>query len=185
MNKTKVRRFLMDFLIITLGGTLYALGFDLFLRPNQISGGGLTGLALIFSELTGFKAIGTFVLLCNIPLYLIGWKRLGRHFFFWSLWGMALPSLMIDVFSFLPGIETEPILAGLYGGAIIGAGLGLVLLRGASTGGTDMLARLVKQKLRRAPMGKILFIFDGTVVVFHDVNKTLYSAVALFVSFTG
>ena len=180
------RRILLDFLGITLGGIVYALGFDLFLRPNLINCGGLSGLALIVSELTGFQAVGVIVLLCNVPLYLLGWKCLGRHFFLWSLWGMLVPSVMIDVLAFLPGVRTEPILAGLYGGVLTGAGLGLVFLRGASTGGTDLLARLVKRKLRRAPVGKILFAFDCLVVtltgvVFHNVDKTLYSAVTLFV----
>ena len=189
MKQASMRKTLTDVALIVLGGALYALGFDLFFRPNQITGGGLSGLALLVSELTGFQALGTFVLVCNIPLFLVGWKRLGRRFFLGSLLGMVTSSVLIDVFALLPGVKTEPLLAGLYGGALIGLGLGLVFLRGASTGGTDILARLVKQRLRRAPIGKIMLAFDCTIValtgvVFDDINKALYSAVALFVMST-
>ena len=186
MKKIDVRKLCLDVLLITVGAVLYALGFDLFLRPGGINGGGLSGLALIVSEVTGFQAIGTFVLLCNIPLFLVGWKRLGRGFFLGSLLGMLVSSVLIDVFAMLPPIDTEPLLAGLYGGSMIGFGLGLVFLRGASTGGTDILARLVRQKTRRVPIGKIMLAFDCTIVilnglVFRDINKTLYSAVALVI----
>ena len=186
MKKTNVRKLCMDILLITVGAALYALGFDLFLRPSEITGGGLSGLALIVSELTGFHAIGTLVLLCNIPLFLVGWKRLGRGFFLGSLLGMVVSSVLIDAFAMLPAIETEPLLAGLYGGCLIGLGLGLVFLRGASTGGTDILARLARQKTRRIPIGKLMLVFDCAIVilnglVFHDINKTLYSAVALVI----
>ncbi len=186
MKKTAMRSIAADVLLITLGGALYALGFDLFLRPNDINGGGLSGLALIVSELTGLKAIGAFVLACNVPLFVLGWRHVGREFFLRSLLGMLTSSLLIDGFALLPGIYADPLLAGLYGGALVGVGLGLVFRRGASTGGTDIVARLVKRKLRRAPIGKILLMFDCFVViltgvVFRDVNKALYSAVALFV----
>ena len=187
MKNTSPRKLLIDLVIIALGGALYALGFDLFLRPNSINGGGLSGLALIVSELTGLQAIGAFVFFCNIPLFLFGWKHLGRYFFLSSLWGMLISSTLIDVFTMLPGVKTEPLLAGLYGGVLIGGGLGLVFLRGASTGGTDIAARLVKRKLRHAPIGQIMLVFDCCIValnglVFQDVNKALYSAVALFVT---
>ncbi len=187
MEKPAWRTVTMDIVLIVLGAALYALGFDLFLRPNDITGGGISGLGLIFAEVTGFSSVGLFVIVCNIPLFCFGWKRIGRRFILGSLLGMLVSSVLLDVFMLLPGVETEPLLAGLYGGVLIGVGLGLVFLRGASTGGVDIVARLVKQKLRQAPIGKIMFAFDGIVVlltglVFHDINKALYSALALYVS---
>lgn len=186
-EKRALRTVLADLALIALGSACYALGFDLFLRPCGINGGGLSGLGLVFAELTGFDAIGTFVLLLNIPLFLVGWRRLGRRFFLGSLVGMVVSSVLIDVFAALPPVQAEPLLAGLCGGAMVGAGLGVVFLRDASTGGTDIAARLAKRRLRHVPIGKVMLAFDCAVValtgaVSHDVNKALYSAVALYVS---
>lgn len=186
MSRHNVREILLDIVWISLGSALFALGFDLFLRPNEINGGGLSGLALLFSEVTGFQALGTFVLVCNIPLFFLGWKHIGRRFFWGSLLGMLVSSILIDVFVLLPGVQTEPLLAGLYGGVLVGAGLGVVFVRGASTGGMDIVGRLIKRKMRHAPIGRIMFGVDILIViltglVYRDVNKSLYSALTLFV----
>lgn len=187
MKKSDLRDLMHDAFLIILGSALFALGFDLFLRPNQLNGGGLSGLVLIFSELTGFKAVGVAIVVCNVPLFLLGWKHIGHRFFLGSLLGMLTSSILIDVFAKLPGVNTEPLLAGIYGGVLIGAGLGLVFLRGASTGGMDIVARLIKRRMRHAPIGKIMFASDIIVVtltgiVFRDINKALYSALALYVT---
>ena len=186
MNAANTKKRVLDVLLIAAGSALYALGFDIFLRPYDITGGGLSGLAMIVAELTGFNAVGTMSLIANIPLFLIGWKRLGRFFFLGSLLGMVVVSVGIDVMVFLPAVQTEPLLAGVFGGVITGFGLGLVFLRGASTGGIDILARLVRQRSRRFPIGKIMLAIDCVIVilngiVFEDVNKALYSAVALYI----
>ncbi len=180
-------RFAADLLMILAGAAIYALGFDLFLEPNGINGGGISGIGQLVAHLTPFKAIGTFVIICNIPLFCLAWRRLGRRFVLGSLIGMLASSVFIDLFSALPGVRVEPLMAGLCGGLASGCGLGLVFLRGASTGGADIIVRLVRQRLRSAPMGKIMLAFDGTVavltgLVFQDVNRVLYSAVALYVS---
>jgi len=173
--------------MILAGAAIYALGFDLFLRPNGINGGGISGVGLIVAHVTPLKAVGLFVVACNVPLFLLGWKRLGRRFFIGSLVGMLSSSLFLDLFAALPGVTVEPLLAGVCGGLLTGTGLGLVFLRGASTGGVDIIARLVRQKLRTAPIGKIILVCDGLIalltgLVYRDVNRTLYSAVALFAS---
>ncbi len=182
----RTRRALVDGAWIVLGAALFALGFDLFLRPAEISGGGLSGIALIVSRLTGLQALGAFLLACNVPLFLLGWRRLGRRFVLGSLLGMAVSSVLLDVFALLPGLAVEPLLAALYGGGLVGLGLGLVFARGASTGGTDIVARLIRRRAPHLPMGRVLLAMDCAVVllngvVFRDVDKTLYSAVALAV----
>ncbi len=187
METRTARKYLADAALILLGSAVYALGFDLFLQPSHINGGGLSGLGQVFAALTGFDAIGAFVLVVNIPLFLLGWRKLGRRFFLGSLLGMVASSVFIDVFAALPGVEAEPLLAGLCGGAMVGVGLGVVFLRNASTGGTDIAARLVKRRMRQIPIGRLMLAFDCAVValtgaVFHDLNRALYSAVALVVS---
>lgn len=183
----KPARAVLDLLLIIGGAAIYAVGFDLFLRPNGINGGGISGVGQLVAHLTPMKAIGVFVAVCNIPLFIAGWKRLGRRFLLGSLVGMLASSLFLDLFALLPGFQVEPLLAGVCGGLAIGLGLGLVFLRGASTGGVDIIARLVRQKVRSAPIGRIMLAVDGLIalltgLVYQDINRVLYTAVALYVS---
>ena len=174
-------------LVLTaIGSGVFALGFALFLIPNEINTGGITGLAMILRELLGFGSVGILTLLMNIPLFLIGGVKIGRRFFAGSLVGMVVSSVLMDVFSVLSFQTPDPLLGGLYGGVICGTGLGLVFLAGASTGGSDIVVRLVKKKYRNLPIGRISIMFDAMVVlltgiVFRDISKALYSGVVVFV----
>lgn len=174
-------------LLTAVGSTLFALGFAWFLIPNDINTGGISGLAMILRELTGLGSVGTLSILMNIPLFLIGGMKIGKRFFVGSFIGMIVSSAMIDVFSLVPFSTPEPLIGGLYGGVLCGAGLGLVFLSGASTGGSDILVRLMKKKYRNLPIGAISMMFDAMVVlltglVFRDISKALYSGVVVFVS---
>ena len=174
-------------LVLTaIGSAVFALGFALFLIPNEINTGGISGLAMILRELLGFGSVGVLTLLMNIPLFLIGGLKIGRRFFAGSLVGMVVSSVLMDVFSVLSFQTPDPLLGGLYGGVICGTGLGLVFLAGASTGGSDIVVRLVKKKYRNLPIGRISIMFDAMVVlltgvVFRDISKALYSGVVVFV----
>ncbi len=169
-----------------IGSALFALGFAIFLIPNDINTGGISGLAMILRELLGFGSIGTLTLLMNIPLFLIGGLKIGKRFFAGSLIGMVLSSVLMDLFALIPFATPEPLIGGLYGGVLCGAGLGLVFMAGASTGGSDILVRLLKKKYRNLPIGSISMMFDAMVVlltglVFRDISKALYSGVVVFV----
>ena len=169
-----------------IGIALFALGFAMFLIPNDINTGGISGLAMILRELLGFGSIGTLTLLMNIPLFLIGGLKIGKRFFAGSLIGMVVSSVLIDLFALIPFATPEPLIGGLYGGVLCGAGLGLVFMAGASTGGSDILVRLLKKKYRNLPIGSISIMFDAMVVlltglVFRDISKALYSGVVVFV----
>lgn len=169
-----------------IGSALFALGFAIFLIPNDINTGGISGLAMILRELLGFGSIGTLTLLMNIPLFLIGGLKIGKRFFAGSLIGMVVSSVLIDLFALIPFATPEPLIGGLYGGVLCGAGLGLVFMAGASTGGSDILVRLLKKKYRNLPIGSISIMFDAMVVlltglVFRDISKALYSGVVVFV----
>ena len=174
-------------LVLTaIGSAIFALGFALFLIPNEINTGGISGLAMILRELLGFGSVGILTILMNIPLFLIGGLKIGRRFFAGSLVGMVVSSVLMDVFSVLSFQTPDPLLGGLYGGVICGTGLGLVFLAGASTGGSDIVVRLVKKKYRNLPIGRISIMFDAMVVlltgvVFRDISKALYSGVVVFV----
>lgn len=175
------------FLKIVVGCALFALGFDLFLDPHNINDGGLAGLGMIFIRLTHWGSVGWFTFVLNIPLFLVGGKRIGKKFFFGSLLGAVSLSVLLELFELLPPVETEPLLGALYGGVLCGIGLGLVFLAGASTGGVDILVRLMKLHWKEMPVGKIFMIFDGVIVlltgiVFQDLSRSLYCGIVIYIS---
>ena len=186
-QRSPLLQLLRDYALITLGCEIFALGFDLFMEPHSINVGGVSGLAMLIVEITGIGTVGLFTALLNVPLFLAGFKVLGRRFFFGSLFGMLASSLFLDLFSFVSAPETETLLGALFGGAMSGVGIGLVFMGHASTGGTDVIARLLKRKFRELKMGRLMLMVDLVVVtltgiVFKDLSKALYSVVILFIS---
>lgn len=169
------------------GSAVFALGFALFLEPNQMNAGGISGLAQITVELTGMGTVGGLSILINLPLFILGGLKIGKRFFAGSMLGMVLSSLLIDAFAVIRIPTPEPLIAVLYGGVICGLGLGLVFVNGTSTGGSDILVRLLKLRYRNVPIGQISIAFDAVVViltglVFRDVSKALYTGVTVYLS---
>ena len=169
-----------------LGSFIFALGFDLFLSPNDLNPGGISGLAVIIVELLGIGSVGTLSILINLPLFALGGIKIGKRFFVGSLMGMVTSSVLIDLMANIPVPQNEPLLGALYGGVVCGAGLGMVFMAGTSTGGSDILVRLLKLRYRNVPIGQISMSFDLVVVVltglvFHDVTKALYTGVTVYI----
>ena len=148
-------KFVLDYLKITLGCAIFGLGFNLFLEPNDLNAGGITGLSMVLVELLGLGTIGIISAVINLPLFAIGGMKIGKKFFIDSLIGMTLLSIFVDAFSFLPKPETEMLLGALYGGVVCGFGLGMVFSVGGSTGGSDIIVRLLKLKYQYVPIGVI------------------------------
>ena len=174
--------------IITLGALIYALAFDAFVAPNRFAMGGLTGLAQIINALVPALPVGVLSFLMNVPLFLAGWKLIGGHLLVSSLYAMAVSSLAIDGISLVYVFPAmDPILAALYGGVVMGVGLGLVFSQGATTGGTDIIGKLLKLKFSWLPIGKLILVPDVVVLalamlVFGQIETALYGAIALFAS---
>ena len=172
--------------IIALGAVIYALAFDWFVAPNQIAMGGVTGLAQIVNALVPVLPVGVLSILVNVPLFLAGWRLLGGRLLVSSLYAMAVSSLAIDVIAWMHTFPPmDPILATLYGGAGMGVGLGLVFSQGATTGGTDIIGKLLKLKFPWLPIGKLVMIPDMVVVilaavVFGTVNAALYGLIQMY-----
>lgn len=171
---------------IILGSGLFGLGFAVFLGPNDLNAGGISGLAMIVVHLLKFGTVGTLTMLINAPLFIIGGLKVGKKFFIGSIIGTAASSVLLDLFALLPVPTMEPLLACLYGGVICGIGLGIVFSTGASTGGSDIVVRLLKLVYENVPIGTISIAFDATVViltglVFQDLSKALYSGITIFV----
>ena len=171
--------------MIALGCAVFALGFDLFLEPNGLSAGGISGIALIVIHLAPIATVGVATALMNFPLFFFGGKKIGMRFFVGSIIGTVFFSMFIDLFAGIPVPETEPLLAAVYGGVICGAGLGVVFVNNASTGGSDIVIRLLKMKYRNLPIGTISLAFDfcvcaATGIVFGNVSNMLYSLIAVY-----
>lgn len=172
-------------LMIALGCAIFALGFDLFLEPNGLNAGGISGIAMIVLELIPVGTVGMATAMMNFPLFFFGGKRIGKQFFVGSILGTVFFSIFIDLFARIPVPQTEPLLAAIYGGVICGAGLGIVFISNASTGGSDIVVRLLKMKHRNMPIGQISLAFDvgvcaATGIVFGDISNMLYSLIAVF-----
>jgi uncharacterized membrane-anchored protein YitT (DUF2179 family) len=170
---------------VTLGAAIFSLGFDLFLLPHELNAGGLSGLAQILVTLLGFGSVGIVTAIINLPLFIIGYKWIGKKFFWGSLYGTVILSLTLELFLLLPVPEVDPLLSTLYGGAICGVGLGMVFVAGGSTGGSDIIVRLLQRKWQHVPIGTINILFDATVavltgIVFNDMSRTLYTGVTVF-----
>lgn len=177
-----------NWILATLAGSaVFAFGFAVFLMPNEMNAGGISGLAQIVVELTGIGTVGLFSIVINLPLFILGGMKIGKKFFMGSLIGMLLSSVLIDLFAQIQISGVDPLVATLYGGVLCGLGLGLVFVCGTSTGGSDILVRLIKLRWRHIPIGQISITFDLIVValtgiVFGDVTKALYTGIAVFIS---
>ena len=170
-----------------IGAAIFALGFDLFLEPHGLNCGGVSGLSMVLVEVLGFGSVGLLQILINIPLFLLGGIKIGKKFFFGSLLGMASSSLFIELFSIIPVPQTDVVLAIIYGAALCGLGIGLVFTSGTSTGGSEIVVRLLKLKWRNVSVGAFCLAFDVMVavltgIVFRDVTKILYTGITVFVT---
>lgn len=180
-------RILWSYLKITVGCAIFGVGFNMFLVPSGLNAGGVTGLSMVLVEWLGFSSVGIISAIINLPLFAIGGFKIGKRFFLDSLIGMILVSVFIDLFSFLPKPEVEILLAALYGAVICGFGLGMVFSTGGSTGGSDIIVRLLKLKYQHVPIGVITTCFDAVVAIltgiaFKNVSIALYSGVCIFVT---
>ncbi len=174
-----------------LGSGIYGMAYATFLSPNNLNAGGISGLAAVIVQLVNpngtipFIEIGTLTVLFNLPLFAIGGVKIGKKFFFGSLVGLGFSSLIMDYVNLPVPLPNDPLLAALYGAVIAGVGLGFVFMSGTSTGGSDIVVRLVKLKARSMNIGSIAMIFDVFVViltglVFRDINNALYTGITAF-----
>lgn len=198
----KALNFIKVYLVITFGAAITALAINIFLVPYKIAPGGLSGLATVIFYLSGGKLpVGTTMLVINIPLFFMGYKFIGRHFFVRTLYGTIVLSVIIDLTENYmaelakkllvneAGSATTPdiLLYSIIGGFLSGIGLGLVLKMEATTGGTELAAKLLNRPVRNLTIGQILLAIDAliiafAIVAFNSVLIGLYSLVSLFIT---
>lgn len=184
--KLSYRRIFLDYLAITVGCFLTSIGLIIFLIPNKIASGGVSGLATVLFHLFGFP-VGVVMLTINIPLFLIGVRVLGKSLGFRTFYGIAVLSVFIDLLApYVPILTHDLLLASLYGGGFIGFGLGIVFKSRGTTGGTDLLAALLNKFFPAISIGQGVLLVDIFVVliagIVFNAELALYAVISLFVS---
>jgi|UniRef100_A0A7C6A9A2 uncharacterized membrane-anchored protein YitT (DUF2179 family) len=177
-----------DFLLILGGSVIMGLAYNLFLIPHRIVPGGVTGLSIIINYLLN-TPVGLIVIVFNIPLFVLGIKTLGKTYGIKSLVGIILSSFFIDFFTYIvpiPKATNNEILAAVYGGVLLGAGLGVVFRGQGSTGGTDIIGQVLN-RFTNLSIGKGILITDFIIIslgaiVFHKLESALYGYLTLFLS---
>ena len=184
-KKTWKRR-VLDYLMITVASFIYAVAVSLFLDPNSLAPGGVTGIAIILNRLSGLET-GTWVLIINVPIIILGMWKFGLHFILSTLYCTAATSFFINLLATF-GVATEDrLLAALVGGALMAVGIGLVFKAGATTGGTDIIVKLLRLRFPHLKTGSLFLITDAIIVtasafVFKDLDVALYAELVVFIN---
>ncbi len=179
------RKHILSFVGIALGAMVAAAGLVLFLIPNKIAAGGVSGLATVIFYLTG-SPTGLTMLALNIPLFIMAIRAMGVPFLFKTLYGAVVLSVAIDLLSIvLVPFTVDPLLSAVYGGLLMGVGLGIVVRSGGSTGGTDLASRVL-HRYTHLSIGQSLMIIDTVVIIIagivFNLELALYGLLSLFVT---
>lgn len=182
-NPAAAERF-FSYAQILLGALIGGAAYPLFMTPNRIAPGGITGVATILNHLLQWP-VGTVSLVLNLPLFMISYKAMGKVFAFRSLVATVVFSLFIDILPLKP-MTNDPLLGALYGGVLLGIGLGLIMRGGATTGGSDMIARMVHKRFPFISTGAFLFAIDFAVVLAAGLligtSEALYALINIFLT---
>lgn len=183
-NRESMNGIIFSYLQIIIGCILGGAAYPLFLTPGNIAPGGLTGVAMVVNYLFHWP-VGTVSLILNVPLFLFGWRFMGKRFILRTLIATVLFSLLIDILPLKP-LTDDPLLSAIFGGVLLGIGLGLILRGEATTGGTDMLARMIHRSVPAITTGMFLMALDCAVVVVAavaiGVTQALYAIICIFIS---
>lgn len=199
-NEEKIRslnnifRVIKDYFIITIGALIYAFTFNFFFETNELAMGGFSGIGQVLHHYFEFLTPGVVVFVLNLPLIIIGVKKQGWKLLFTTIFAISITSIMIDGMNFVvakqgwsyPRME-QPFLACIFGGILCGVSLGSMMLKNATTGGTELAARLLKYVFRNLSIGRLCLIIDSTVVciyaiAYNKLESALYGAIAMYVA---
>lgn len=187
-NKGKVsgRNVAKKYTMIIVGTLVYAVAISLFLEPNRLAPGGVTGIAIIVNYYTGLPT-GTLVLIMNIPLLFIGIWKFGGKFFISTIIATGLVSVFIDIIGRFQTVSHDRLVCAVLGGILMGGSLGIIFRAGATTGGTDIVARLLKLKFQHIETGRIFICIDTFIVIvsavaFSNIELAAYAGICTFIS---
>ncbi|MDE6658958.1 MAG: YitT family protein [Eubacterium sp.] len=183
--KTILKEYVLPYFGITVGSVIAAFALEEFLVPNTILDGGITGISIMISTLTSWS-LGLFIFVLNIPFMCVGFKLIGKQFFFRGAFGMAVFSGMTEVFHELDPITNETVLAVVFGGLLLGIGVGLVLRFGGCLDGTEIVALILSKKFSFS-VGQIIFIFNIIIFIVAGLlfgfDRTMYSLLSYFITY--
>lgn len=185
--KKKIRTYIYDVFLYVAGTAISAVAINFFLSANEISPGGLAGISTALNFIFGIPS-GLVLFVLNVPILIIGYKKLGALFILKTGFASISLSVMLDITAkLLPVIIMDKILASVFGGILLGLGMSLVMLRGATTGGVDIIAKLINKKIPHLSIGRIILLFDGIVIIFaavayKNIQSALYSVIAMYAS---
>ena len=195
LKKLDWKSLLLDALFIVAGSICYGVSIAIFSAPNQIAPGGVTGIATLLNYISielhfPFEIpIGISIIVMNVPLILAAWKVLGQRLAWRTLWGILVSSVLVDVVDWLPFLTPytgDKILVCIFGGAILGLGVGLIMRRGGTTGGSEVMARLIEKKKPHLSVGSLILAVDAVVItisalVYGDLSYAMYAVVFVFI----
>lgn len=184
-KKTPLRR-VLDYLLMTVAAGVYSAGVSLCLDPNSLAPGGVTGISIILNRVTGLET-GTWILLLNIPILAVGMWKFGFRFIISTIYCTFLTSLFTNLLAPMGALTNDLFLAAAVGGGLIAVGMGLVFKAGATTGGMDIVVKLLRLKMPHMKTGSLFLTLDAAVVtvsalLFRNVERALYAGMAIFIT---
>ena len=183
-EKFNIPKVVVEILGTILASAIMAIGIALFLLPNQLSSGGLAGIATLIYYLLNLP-MGIAMLIMNIPLFLLSWYKIGKSYFINSIIGTMFLSIFVDIFDKMPPLTTDRFLASIYGGIIIGIGTSILLKVNSSTGGSELISNLIKSFKPNLRLSNAIIIIDIIVIAinvffFREIEIGLYSAISIY-----
>lgn len=182
-----MKKYAKDLLWYIAGSIIYSVAVTMFISSNEISPGGLTGIATILNHLLSIPT-GITVFVLNVPILIFGYVKFGGRFIINTTIVTGLISLSLTVTErILPIFKVDKILAAIFGGCLLGLGISLIMLHGSTTGGVDIIAKLINRRFRHLTVGKIIltldiFVIILTVIAYGNFESALYSVVTMFAS---
>ena len=184
-KKISMKKMIKDYVLITIACAVYSVAISMFLDPNSLAPGGVTGIAIILNRLIPVET-GTLILLINIPILLLGAWKFGLRFSLSTIYSTVLISLFTNLLTNVKVVTSDPLLAALVGGSLSAIGIGWVFKAGATTGGTDIIIKLLRIKMPHLRTGGLFLAMDAVIValsafVFKDIDVALYAGLTVFV----
>ena len=185
-DKNTIKNVLKTAIMIVAGSAIYGTSISLFLSPNHLASGGVSGISIMINYLTQIPT-GIFIFCLNIPLMLVGLWQLGAKFSVLTLIAVFLTSRFTDLLSGFPALTDNTLLAAIIGGVVSAVGIGIVFKAGSTTGGTDIIVRIIRKKYKHLRSGEIFMCIDLVIVgisaiVYNNIEAALYAAISLYIS---
>lgn len=186
LKQQKIFRIIWDYMIITFFSLTYAVGISLFLDPNNLAPGGISGISIMLSRITPLPT-GTWVILLNIPILALGLWKFGLKFLISTIYCTMISSVFMNILSGFGALTSDKLLAALAGGTIMAVSLGMIFKAGATTGGVDIIIKVLRLKYKHLKTGNLYLLMDAAVVtlsgiMFNNLEIALYAAVTIFVN---